>query len=99
MPNGLDYAEMTTVLTHPASVCCQAEIMRSQRNRDGQWKYTEGCIDPDLVAAGGGGDDDDGPPDMSMPPKKKKPVKYEPVAFRPGDIVSASQQAPQLTPV
>jgi hypothetical protein len=41
-----------------------------------------------MVAAQGGDDDDDGP-DMSMPPKKKKePVKYEPVAFRPGDIVS-----------
>ena len=40
------------------------------------------------AAAAGENDDDDGP-DMSMPPKKKKePVKYEPVAFRPGDIVS-----------
>ena len=46
---------------HPRSlVCCrllltggaalrQAEVMRSQKNRDGQWKYTEGCIDPDLI--------------------------------------------------
>ena len=63
-----------------------AEIMQSQKDRDGRWKYSEGCIDPNLIDMGEGEDED---ADMSMPKKKrKKPEKvtYEPVAFRPGDL-------------
>jgi hypothetical protein len=44
-------AKQQTVLTRLPRLYHQAEIMRSQRNRDGQWKYTEGCVDPDLIRA------------------------------------------------
>ena len=53
-----------------------AQVMKSVKDANGNWLYSEGCIDPELADAGEP-DDPDGVPNMDMGGmgKKKKKVR------------------------